>query len=496
MHDQTTFSNDKVSATGVKEASDSIPKLSSIRAFLSPQEDSFEPQVSGCHVTESSIHNKIIATDQEKVKFQNVKQTQSAESGVISVNLEGQASDIPNVSDMPSIISEEGRSDPLPRSCQVQVISRSQEITFEQQICHETDSSIPSTTSSQTARDKVIKSKYLGPHTKANDSKEHFLIESDIKELMDITWKAREKWFNIGIQLEMSVSDLKVISQNKSGQPDGCFVEMLVQWLRQGKATWEALINALKSEPVGYLQLANEIRDSKTPDPLAGLRDDSRIAKDKKVRSNTTSATWALGGVGVEADNLEERVKTQQAEIKKQLSALSETQKQVGAKLLQVHQHTMLQQDLQKLEQLQTQLKSDPTDQTLLMQLLGQQTLLIEHLKEIIEELDAGKKESKSDKDSKEEKTEEEKQLKVQQQLQQQQLHQLASADHQRQLLIEQHRQLEAEKQRQMLLAAEQQRQLQMAQLSSLQSPASHRNPYGLTALSPHAYSPYTGYYL
>lgn len=169
---------------------------------------------------------------------------------------------------------------------------------------------------------------------------------------------------------------------------------------------------------------------------------------------------------------------------------LSETQKEVGAKSLPVHQHKMLQQDLQVLEQLQTKLKNTPGDQTLQMQLLGQQTLLIDHLKEITEELAGGKKgivKSQSAEDLK---------------LQQHHLQQ-ALADHQRHLLLEQHRQLEAEQQRQLLMAAEHQRQMQMAQLSSVQSPSfymSPRSPYGhgLTGLSPHVYSPYTatvGYY-
>ena len=254
--DQASPSLDKVSDIGGEGASNTIPRSFSIQPFSSSQEISFEPQVSGYHVTE-----------QEEVEYQNVKQTQSNKSEMVRISLEGQASDTPDDSDMPSVTSEEGGSDPHPRPCQVQAISSSQEISFnEQQVCRDivTNSSIPSTTSNQVARDKSVK---------ANDSKEHFLKEGDLKEIMDKTWKAREKWFNIGIQLEMSVSDLKVISQNKSGQPDGCFVEMLVQWLRQGKATWEALINALKSEPVGYLQLANEITESTllSPGPLARL---------------------------------------------------------------------------------------------------------------------------------------------------------------------------------------------------------------------------------
>lgn len=237
----------------------------------------------------------------------------------------------------------------------------------------------------------------------------------------------------------------------------------------------------------------------------ASESDDSRKAKIKSSASASelTNATWALGATaaGTEKDDLDERVKSQQEEIKQQLVALSETQKKVGAKSLQVHQHTMLQQDLQKLEQLQTKLKNTPDDQTLQMQLLGQQTLLIEHLKEIIEELEGGRKEIVKSKSSHSIKSSvgkdgqldtQQHQLHHQHQLQQQMQLQALADQQRQQMLIEHHRQLEAEQQRQLMMA-EQQRQMQLAQLSSMQSPSvfmSPRSPYGMAGMS---YSPYTG---
>lgn len=214
--------------------------------------------------------------------------------------------------------------------------------------------------------------------------------------------------------------------------------------------------------------------------------------------SELTNAAWTLG----DSASTDERIKAQQAEIKKQLSSLAQLQKGMGLKSLPPQQQQVLQQDLQKLEQLQARLSDKPGNQSLQMQLLGQQMLLCEHLKETQQALSGSIAlnqpvlsgsvapnlvPSPSAQNLK---------------LQMLQYQQQALAEQQRQILLDQQRQYEVEQQRQLLMAAEQQRQIQLEQqrqiqLAQLAQMQAHQPlQAGLTAM--HVYNPYgtaMGYY-
>ena len=115
---------------------------------------------------------------------------------------------------------------------------------------------------------------------------------------------------------------------------------------------------------------------------------DSERGRRRRLRSSAsaselTNATWALGE-GTEKD-IEARIKSQQVDIKKLLSALSELQKKSGVKNLPTEKQKVLQKDLQKLEKLQNKREERRGDVSVLMQLIGQQMLLSEHLKDAIE---------------------------------------------------------------------------------------------------------------
>ena len=86
------------------------------------------------------------------------------------------------------------------------------------------------------------------------------LTSGDLKKVLDSLWEARTEWFYIGIQLDMKTSDLKVIKKNHD-EAGLCFTEMLTDWLKRMNPppTWEALVDALKSQTVGYEQLADTI---------------------------------------------------------------------------------------------------------------------------------------------------------------------------------------------------------------------------------------------
>ena len=87
------------------------------------------------------------------------------------------------------------------------------------------------------------------------------LTSGDLKKVLDSLWEARTEWFYIGIQLDMRTSDLKVIKKDHD-EAGLCFTEMLTDWLKRmhPPPTWEALVDALKSQTVGYEQLADTIQ--------------------------------------------------------------------------------------------------------------------------------------------------------------------------------------------------------------------------------------------
>lgn len=72
-------------------------------------------------------------------------------------------------------------------------------------------------------------------------------------------------------------------------------------------------------------------------------------------------------------------------EIKKLLNHLGELQKKSGVKTLPAEKQKVLQQDLQKLELLQNRRKEKPGNASILTQLIGQQMLLSDHLKDAID---------------------------------------------------------------------------------------------------------------
>ena len=88
------------------------------------------------------------------------------------------------------------------------------------------------------------------------------LTSGDLKNVLDSLWKARTKWFHIGIQLDMEISHLNVIRNKYRDEADFCFTEMLTDWLKRMNPppTWEALVDALQSQMVGYEQLAATIK--------------------------------------------------------------------------------------------------------------------------------------------------------------------------------------------------------------------------------------------
>ena len=145
------------------------------------------------------------------------------------------------------------------------------------------------------ANQEEVKSKdVLVPVPKLNKG-DYYLTSSDIKIVQDKTWKARGKWYQIGIRLGMSTDDLDTIRSAVHRQDDDdYFTDMLSKWLRRRDATWEALAKALRSEQVGYSDIADSIFTSSQVSTSAGL---SAAVDSETITSISSMRTCEVGEI-------------------------------------------------------------------------------------------------------------------------------------------------------------------------------------------------------
>ena len=84
----------------------------------------------------------------------------------------------------------------------------------------------------------------------------------DLAKLLRFLNDARAKWYDIGIQLNISTGTLDAINQENRSDCSKCLREMVKHWLnrKSPRATFDALIDALTSDPVGENTLAEKTR--------------------------------------------------------------------------------------------------------------------------------------------------------------------------------------------------------------------------------------------
>ena len=87
------------------------------------------------------------------------------------------------------------------------------------------------------------------------------LGSNDLYAVQTHLWDARDRWYFIGQALRISQPTLSVIEQNHPHDVDRCFMDMLQEWLRNGKPprTYGVLIEALKAKTVGMEHLVPEL---------------------------------------------------------------------------------------------------------------------------------------------------------------------------------------------------------------------------------------------
>ena len=85
------------------------------------------------------------------------------------------------------------------------------------------------------------------------------LTPSDLKEVYTATYKARNKWRNILLFLEVSSDTIESIGKIYLNKAEDCYREGLLEWLNGKAGTWGDLAKALSSPIVGHNKIAMEI---------------------------------------------------------------------------------------------------------------------------------------------------------------------------------------------------------------------------------------------
>ena len=80
---------------------------------------------------------------------------------------------------------------------------------------------------------------------------------NDLPTVLDELYDIRDKWYNLGLRLNVSTEKLESLT---SHDQDSCFRQVLVNWLKSGKATWLALCQALSHRTVGQEELARKLQ--------------------------------------------------------------------------------------------------------------------------------------------------------------------------------------------------------------------------------------------
>lgn len=87
------------------------------------------------------------------------------------------------------------------------------------------------------------------------------LVPKSLPKVLKLIWKARDKWFNLGLVLGVDEIALKMLKHRYSDE-EACFREMLSTWLKMidPLPSWEGLLAALREPPVGHALLAEHVR--------------------------------------------------------------------------------------------------------------------------------------------------------------------------------------------------------------------------------------------
>ena len=84
-----------------------------------------------------------------------------------------------------------------------------------------------------------------------------YLTIADLKKLYLVTFEARIKWRNILLILDISPATINNIGTKWRDDPNDCYREGLLEWLKGGERSWEDVVKALFI--VGHSYIARTI---------------------------------------------------------------------------------------------------------------------------------------------------------------------------------------------------------------------------------------------
>ena len=85
----------------------------------------------------------------------------------------------------------------------------------------------------------------------------HLTID-DFYDVQSELWRARQKWYNLGVRLGISIDELEVINQKSSVESK--LNAVIISWLNKGNnCTWKSICDALRHHTVAMEALANKI---------------------------------------------------------------------------------------------------------------------------------------------------------------------------------------------------------------------------------------------
>ena len=84
----------------------------------------------------------------------------------------------------------------------------------------------------------------------------------DLATLVNELHEVRDKWYHLGVQLNMKPSDLNAIRIQYMNNPDDCLLEMLCVWLTKfpSPPTWQTVVDALSSPAIGKQSAAERLK--------------------------------------------------------------------------------------------------------------------------------------------------------------------------------------------------------------------------------------------
>ena len=90
---------------------------------------------------------------------------------------------------------------------------------------------------------------------------------NDLPDVMEELNIICAKWYDVGMQLRVSVDTLDAIKEKNPNNPSSCLRETLKTWLKEfpQSPTWNNIIDALRSNVVGEVRLAAHLEQTHCP---------------------------------------------------------------------------------------------------------------------------------------------------------------------------------------------------------------------------------------